>query len=159
VSQARAKFPAGPGFCEHNLVLSHRRRIWLNARMNLALKPGTAVLVRKVSALGATSAPQDMWVYAGQSLVACCNNGTKGLRNGVRYVVKHVGEQILLEGGTTLTHAQCVQLLRLSHAQTYASCQGDEFNAVRLWDVENRHFTWRHLYVGLSRSKGKAEII
>jgi hypothetical protein len=127
--------------------------------MNVAIRPQNAVFVKKVGAIGATSAPQDMWVYAGQTLVACCSNGTKALRNGVRYFVTEAGEQIVMEGGTTLTHAQCSQLLRLPHAQTFASCQGDEFSAVRLWDTSHHHFTWRHLYVGMSRSKGAVEVV
>ena len=39
--------------------------------------------------------------------------------------------------------------LRLSYAQTYASCQGAEFDgALRLWDVTHRFYTKRHLFVG-----------
>ena len=41
--------------------------------------------------------------------------------------------------------------LRLSYAQTYASCQGTEFSGpLRLWDVSNKFFSRRHLFVGLA---------
>ena len=49
--------------------------------------------------------------------------------------------------------------LRLSYAQTYASCQGTEFkDSLRLWDVSSERFTRRHLYVGLSRALGGSSL-
>ena len=76
----------------------------------------------------------------------------------MRYIVKTAGDQVVLENGTALTLTQCSQLMRLPYAQTYASCQGDDFFEVKRFDVDHRHFTWRHLYVGMSRSKGRLEI-
>ncbi len=60
-----------------------------------------------------------------------------------------------LEGlAAVFTYDQVKLWLRLSYAQTYASCQGNEFEgALRLWDVTHRFFTRRHLFVGLSRAK------
>ena len=58
---------------------------------------------------------------------------------------------------TTFTHEQVRQWFRLSYAQTYASCQGTEFDGpLRLWDTTDVHFTKRHLFVALSRAKQAA---
>ena len=54
----------------------------------------------------------------------------------------------------TFTFDQAKQWLRLSFAQTYASCQGTEFDGqLRLHDTSHKHFTRRHLFVGLSRAR------
>jgi len=46
-----------------------------------------------------------------------------------------------------------VRSLRLAYALTYPSTQGLTIpGVVRLDCTENRHFTWKHLYVGSSRS-------
>ena len=59
-----------------------------------------------------------------------------------------------LEEGTALTYEQAKAWLRLSFAQTYASCQGSEFGgSLRLHDTAHPHFTRRHLFVGLSRAR------
>ena len=51
------------------------------------------------------------------------------------------------------------ELLRLSYAQTYASCQGTEFEGtLRLHDTQSRHYTRRHLFVALSRAKRAEQI-
>ena len=64
------------------------------------------------------------------------------------------GERVHLAGDISLTHEQAKQWLRLSYAQTYASCQGTEFaGSLRLHDTESAHFSRRHLFVGLSRAK------
>ena len=41
--------------------------------------------------------------------------------------------------------------LRLSHALTYAACQGLSLPGVRLLQTDSPHFGWKHLYVGSSR--------
>ncbi len=63
-------------------------------------------------------------------------------------------DTVRLEGmAASFTYDQVKQWLRLSYAQTYASCQGTEFeSALRLWNVTNKFFTKRHLFVGLSRA-------
>ena len=57
-------------------------------------------------------------------------------------------------GGISLTHEQVSEWTVLSFAQTYASCQGTDFEGtLRLHDTTHRFFTRRHLFVGLSRAK------
>ncbi len=58
-----------------------------------------------------------------------------------------------------LSYDQVASLLRLSYAQTYASCQGTEFDdTLRLHDTSNKHFTLRHLFVAMSRAKRRDQI-
>ena len=58
-----------------------------------------------------------------------------------------------------LNFHQAKTCLRLSYAQTYASCQGSEFGgSLRLWDCSNQFFTKRHLFVGLSRANQDAQV-
>jgi len=132
----------------------------LNRTINLAEKAAGAVFIKAVQVPGATMRSQNMWVYPGQVLIACCQKSQK-LRNGVRYTVMRIsgeGDEVELDNGAVLSTTDAAKYLRLSHAQTFASCQGDEFESVRLWDCDSRNFTWKHLYVGLSRAKGSAEV-
>jgi hypothetical protein len=153
VEHCRNIFPAKPGFAEINLTLSHKRRMWLNKRINETVKPKDAIFVRKVSTPGATMASQSMWIYPGQILLACVGIH-KALRNGVSYQVLSASkEEVQLEGGIRLCISDAARLLRLSHARTISSCQGDEFPSVRIWDTSHRRFTWRHLYVAMSRGQ------
>ena len=46
------------------------------------------------------------------------------------------------------------EMMRLSFARTYHSCQGVEFDdALTLHELGHEKFTLRHLFVGLSRAK------
>jgi hypothetical protein len=63
--------------------------------------------------------------------------------------------------GTTfeLTFSQIADWMRLSFAQTYASCQGTEFDApLRLHDTTHVHFSLRHLFVAMSRAKERINL-
>ena len=84
----------------------------------------------------------------------------RGIRNGVEYRVAGVCATIVtLCDGPTLTHEQAVAWLRLPFAMTYASVQGRETEGtLALHDCSNFHFTWRHLYVGLSRAKRASDV-
>jgi len=54
-----------------------------------------------------------------------------------------------------ISDEQAKAWLRLSFAQTYASCQGTEFaGSLGLHDTDSAHFSRRHLFVGLSRARG-----
>ena len=61
-------------------------------------------------------------------------------------------------GGISLTHEQVSEWTVVSFAQnnsqTYANCQGTDFEGT-LWlhDTTHKFFTRRHLFVGLSRAK------
>ena len=56
------------------------------------------------------------------------------------------------ENGASLTREDTRQMMRLSHAMTYASVQGRETDGTLcLHDCNAPHFTLEHLYVALSR--------
>jgi hypothetical protein len=58
-----------------------------------------------------------------------------------------------------LSFDQAKTRLRLSYAQTYASCPGTEFGgSLRLWDCGHQFFTKWHLFVGLSRATADAQV-
>jgi hypothetical protein len=83
-------------------------------------------------------------------------------RNGCLYTVESIDREaktLTLEGVGSLSFEQVKVWLRLSYAQTYASCQGTEFaDSLRLWDCAHRHFSRRHLFVGLSRARQNAQV-
>ena len=97
------------------------------------------------------NAPQSMWVWPGLELIGAGGRA----RKGVFYLVQSVtDDRVVVEGGGAtlcLTHEAASKHLRLASALTYASCQGLSLAGVSLMDSRSPHFTWRHLYVGVSR--------
>ena len=75
------------------------------------------------------------------------------VKKGVFETVAHATpEEVVLHSGARLTAHQAVRSLRLAYALTYPSTQGLTLpGIVRLDCTANRHFTWKHLYVGASR--------
>ena len=153
---------AGPA--EHNLVISHAKRIQINQQLNRlahSQQPAEACLfLRALPQKGQLNAAQPMWIWPGLTLLACCQSEKKGLRNGVTYTVQSWSDEHVIVSPTsvggeiTLTILQVKMWLRLSYAQTYASCQGSEFNgSLRLHCTDSPRFTRKHLFVGLSRAK------
>ena len=147
------------GICENNLVISHAKRKRINRQVNLALKPEGAIFVKAVAQKGQLNAAQNMWIYVGINLLGCMSGVKKGIRNNVLYTITKIEDDtVTLKGDEEikLSFAQVQQLTRLSFARTFASCQGTEFDtALCLHDTNHRHFTRRHLFVGMSRCKDK----
>jgi hypothetical protein len=102
-----------------------------------------------------------MLIWPGIQLFGC-TSAAKAVRNGCLYTVESVDTEaktLVLEGAGSLTFDQARTWLRLSYAQTYASCQGTEFTeSLCLWDTAHRHFSRRHLFVGLSRARATAAV-
>ena len=146
-----------------NLCISHRRRIILNRQLNKAFLPEDVVprFVRARLKKGQMCAAQSMFLWPGIELLGCVQASRKGIRNNVLYTVTSLGEDVATvtpaegEGDAIeLAYPQVADFLRLSFAQTYASCQGTEFpGTLRLHDTANPHFTLRHLFVAMSRGK------
>ena len=125
----------------------------INRREMLRLKPQDAVFYPMVSCPGATNENQDMWLWPGAQVYACCRSVQRGLRNGMLYNVEEVGETTQLEGGITLNKEQASRWLRPSFAQTYHSSQGLTLEGrVELCDTSSPRFTTRMLLMGLSRA-------
>ena len=94
------------------------------------------------------NAPQTMYIWPGLRLIGAGHKAPKGIFVEVKACD---AEKVTLDNDLTLTHAQVCQSLRLSHAITYASCQGLTLpGRVRL-ETQSGFLTTRHLYVGASR--------
>jgi hypothetical protein len=102
-----------------------------------------------------------MLIWPGIQLFGC-SSAAKSVRNGCIYTVESLDPEaktLVIEGVGLLTFDQAKAWLRLSHAQTYASCQGTEFaDSLCLWDTTHRHFARKHLFVGLSRARVNAVV-
>ena len=139
-----------------NLTLSHRKRIAINRKVTLHKKPPDAVFLPcpKLKRLSLI-APQEMFIWVGLELLGSLPIEKQGVRNGVLYKIESITEDTVnFEGNITLSKEDTVQLMRLSHAMTYASVQGRETEGtLSLHDCSSTHFTHKHLYVALSRAK------
>ena len=164
LAEARATFRfEGPA--RHNLCISHRARIKLNAQCNRHFAEGQpSVFVRAKAEKGQLCAAQSMLIWPGIELLGCSRSSRK-IRNNVLYTVRQLTEDLVYlsaphtEELLALQYAQVAELLRLPYAQTYASCQGTEFaSSLRLHDTESRHFTRRHLFVATSRAQRVEQI-
>jgi hypothetical protein len=127
--------------------------------VNKALKPPEAFFIKASMNDADLLGQQDMWVYPGQILLGCCRAPREGIKNNCEYQVTAVSVDGLSIGEKTLPLEAVPKLLRLSHARTYASCQGLTFSATcRLLDADHPRFTRTHLFVAISRNRLHANI-
>jgi hypothetical protein len=160
VRQAKATFTCGSS-ARFNLVISHQRCLRINRELNQQEAPPGAVRLEVTGKASQGNGAQTMLLWPGLQLIGSVSAEKKGVRNGCLYTVAAVGDgKVSLAGLETVFSYEQVKLwLRLSYAQTYASCQGTEFDGtLRLWDVTHRFYTRRHLFVGLSRAKLAAAV-
>ena len=114
---------------------------------NLAEKPPDAVFFRAVG--GGKTGPQSMWLWPGLTVVGAGGAVKKGVFETIAAVTS---EEVVLHSGTRLTAHQTARSLRLAYALTYPSVQGLTIGGVvRLDCTGNKHFSWKHMYVGVSR--------
>ena len=80
----------------------------------------------------------------------------KAIRNGELFDVSGVGINLTLcnaRGEISLTPEQVAKHCRLCWAVTYPSIQGRTLTGtVWVWDLDSKHFTAQHLYVGIYRA-------
>jgi hypothetical protein len=162
VAQARALF-VHHGPARWNLVISHRKRVQINRELNQAWAPLDAVCLEVSGKPARGNGAQTMLLWPGIQLFGCVAVEKRGIRNGCMYTVETIvaaAETLTLQGlDGELGFDQAKTCMRLSFAQTYASCQGTEFDgSLRLWDCSHQFFTKRHLLVGLSRAKQDAQV-
>ena len=163
LEQAKARlkelYPSKPGWPDTTLVISHSKRMAVNAAANRALAPQTSKLLQLETQvihidLGCyesvtTQTPQSMRVWPGLRLIGAGGKIPKGVFVAVAEVEP---DGVRLDNGMRLKNQELLRATRPSHAVTYASCQGLTLhNRVRL-DLESCHLTLRHLYVGASRA-------
>jgi hypothetical protein len=91
-------------------------------------------------------------------LVLVGNATEEGLKNGIFYVVVSVGEKAILQvaDSTETVNVRLDRLtarLRPAAALTYFSSQGRTLKGtLRLHDTKSKHFSRRHLAVGVGRA-------
>ena len=161
LAEARDSYRLKRGYPDYSLVISHKRREEINARVNRAKKPRTGAVhvpYRPAEADGESPAvpanrPQSCWLWAGMELVGAGRKCKKGLF----YTLKSssLDEAVLECMGVELKMStpELVRSCRLPHALTYSSSQGLTLKGrVRLCDTHWPHFTTQHLYIGSSRA-------
>ena len=181
LEQAKARlrelFPSKPGWPDTTLVISHSKRMAVNAAANRALAPeGSKLLELETHVIHidlgcyetvptqngcdnfiptngcsqtTQNSPQSMRVWPGLRLIGAGGKIPKGVFVAVAEVEP---DGVRLDNGMRLKNQELLRATRPSHAVTYASCQGLTLhNRVRL-DLESCHLTLRHLYVGASRA-------
>ena len=171
LEQAKARlrelYPSKPGWPDTTLVISHSKRMSVNAAANRALAPEGSKLLelethvihidlgchetvpqvphRFCQTATPQNSPQSMRVWPGLRLIGAGGKIPKGVFVAVAEVEP---DGVRLDNGMRLKNQELLRATRPSHAVTYASCQGLTLhNRVRL-DLESCHLTLRHLYVG-----------
>ena len=85
-----------------------------------------------------------------------CNNSHKAIKNGGLFEVNQIMTNRTLRnehGEISRPPEQVAKHCRLCWAVTYPSIQGRTLNGTAsVWDLDSKHFTARHLYVGISRA-------
>ena len=186
LEQAKARlrelFPSKPGWPDTTLVISHSKRMAVNAAANRALAPeGSKLLELETHVIHidlgchetVTQVPQILPNGLYESVpTANCQTATQnspqsmrvwpGLRligaggkipKGVFVAVAEVEpDGVRLDNGMRLKNQELLRATRPSHAVTYASCQGLTLHNRVRLDLESCHLTLRHLYVGASRA-------
>ena len=147
--EARDLFPTTTRQADYTLTMSHRRRVQINRKTNMFLKPLGSIFIRAPIASRAGNNPQSMWLWSGQQLVGAGGKCLKGLWYNVEKLTEDTVE---LVGGLKLSHQDAVRSLRLPYALTYASCQALTLKGVVRLETESSNMTLRHLYVGISRA-------
>ena len=155
LADARRLFPVTNRPARYALVISHRRRRYLNKIANQQEAHGHPErFFYKAACESRTSdAPQDCLLWPGLQLLGQAGPCVKGLF----YVVKSVcADGIVVAGPSGEIGVQAEKVctwLRLAYAVTYAGCQGLTLaGIVRLEDTASPHFSLKSLYVGSSRA-------
>jgi hypothetical protein len=164
-------FIQGTALAPTNLVLSHRKRVDLNARCNAADAQGREGVVQfrmedfydakeREELDDHRSQPQDACFWPG--LVVLSKLSNKKVKNSLLYeILGFEGDKVRLQRLAKKEEEPEVQLakkaffknFRLSYALTYASVQGLTIkNLLALHDTNHPHFDARHLFVGTSRA-------
>ena len=150
LEQAKARlkelFPSKPGWPDTTLVISHSKRMAVNAAANRALAPeGSKLLELDVIHMGCCQTTHE---YCQTATPNGCDKPIT--QNSPQSMRVWPGLRLIGAGGK-IPKGVFVAVAEVE-PDTYASCQGLTLhNRVRL-DLEFCHLTLRHLYVGASRA-------
>jgi len=176
---ARMKYPLRGMLClGTNLVITNRARIRINEEVNNWLAPSSRVVVKAPDGNQRdANQPQDMKIWEGIILMARVQGTLKikqpkgspfNLQNGRRYQVVSIAvteddsefemacvndKDEFVSETFMMSKQDLAKTMRLTHAFTYYSSQARTIRgALRLCDTDHRHFSLRHLIVGLGRA-------
>ena len=137
------------------MCISHRQRRRINREVTQAFRPIGARFLRANSAT-----EESTYVWVGCPVLGASSCQRANVQNNVSYEIQEVSDtHVTLDNGKRITFAQVLAWTRPAWCRTIASIQGTEFDEeMRIWDTRNPHFTMRHLYVCLSRSKDSSRI-
>ena len=159
LEQVKELFPSKPGWPDTTLVISHSKRMAVNAAANRALAAEGLKAPRAGShphgLLRIGTNPNSAKQPAEHEGVAgAAPHWGKDTQGGFVAAAEVEPDGVRLGNGMRLKNQELLRATRPSHAVTYASCQGLTLhNRVRL-DLESCHLTLRHLYVGASQARG-----
>ena len=163
-------FIPGTQLAPTNLVISHKRRVGLNAECNDAeakFHEATRVLfkVEDFTEGQQSNQAQTAYFWPGMDVVACCRSSGK-LKNGRRYKIQEIqNSTVTLRGGeedepVVLSTAKFFQDVRLPYAITQQSAQGLTLEGlIAVWDTDNPFFDHAKLYVCTSRATSARSLI
>ena len=176
-TKARGFIP-GTSLAHTNLVISHKLRVELNAKCNVADAQGRSGVeqytlldffsdeeIAKQSA--STNQPQDAFFWPGMVVEARCSG--RKLKNALPYeILAFEGDSVRLRLAinpsdedddsvaateVTLCRRKFFTSMRLRYARTYASIQGLTITGLlALHDTQHPHFDMKKLFVGASRA-------
>ena len=153
-----------------NLTVSHKERLSINSRLNKLWAQRKDVLWVEKSERKAANEPQGYWLHEGLVLIVYLPCGTKRMcHNGQLLEVLGLPE----DGEVPLRDIESKQemrqpldfvrdFMRLGYAFTGCGCQGRSLgNEATETEPErgltihtdNYHFSWRHLFTGVSRCR------
>ena len=156
LAEARARFPAKPGFPDLSLVISHRLRQSINRRQNRALAPPDALPLQTVDGL--------VLLHVGLRLIASLPEGrSRGCVNGGTYVVREVGEEVVLECEASQREILVPMAFICSHFRLAFSCviaaiQGQTCTGRLRVYTKHERFTLKQLFVCSSRATCEANL-
>ena len=161
---------------DHALVVSHKARILINARLNLSAAAAVErkLLVPSELASGLTTMKaQAMYIWEGLVLIGCATKRQKGIANGVLYTVVRLGEDDVTvlaveqmrrasDTEVVLSLQEVASCLRLTYAMTYHQAQGltiQKGKKVALLGTRTPQFTHPKLVVGASRVEQGCDLL
>jgi hypothetical protein len=180
LAEAR-EFFKGSETPQWTLCIDHEMRKRINKEQNLREKPPDAIFV-KVPRVNSACAPQDFFLYVGQTLICHTQNSKGNIKNGLFYTVSEIKSMkhpqnedvsnqdddqaanfvkvlnqenlfVSFECGLTLPLRVVAKSFRLSHCLTVSSSQGRTCENVLRIITKHRRFGRKHLMVSLSRAR------
>jgi len=152
VEEALLRYPRKNADADVTIVISHRRRRWVNRTKQARLARSEETV-----AIPECGDEPGYPCFVGTRLIGA-NSDFTSVVNGARLLVTAISPRLLVRDEETgrvvsMTAVQLSRHTRLRHAITLASCQGRTLQGtVCLADIHSKHLTPAVLYVAASRA-------